>query len=102
MRILADSLSLPNTIGKGPTITTAPPRALSFPRRDEDARTAIAARAIPASMSTIPMETRFWSGNGEILQLKSGSESYFSSALNKVRRVCARYFRFESMITTWT
>jgi hypothetical protein len=64
-RTLADCLSLPNTMGKGPTITTAPPRALNLPRRDRDASTAVMAKARPASMSRVPIETRFWSGNLE-------------------------------------
>ncbi len=74
-RTLADCLSLPNIIGKGPIITTAPPRPLSFPRRNRDVRTEIIARATPISMIRIPMDTRFWSGNGEILQMKYGSEA---------------------------
>ncbi len=57
-RIFADCLSVPKRIGKGPMITTAPPRA--FRPRDlaSDTTTTKRARNMPATMRIVPRDTR--------------------------------------------
>ena len=57
-RIFADSLSLPKMMGKGPMITTAPPRAFRPPDLASDTTTTKRARSIPARIRIVPRDTR--------------------------------------------
>jgi len=61
--ILIDSLSVPKTIGKGPTITAPPPLTFPFPLAVVKNMRMTATKAImnPAKIKMVPMLNNNWS-----------------------------------------
>jgi len=55
---LADCLSLPKTIGRGPTMMTAPPLFFPVPVFAREARKTKMARRTPATMRIVPRTGR--------------------------------------------
>jgi hypothetical protein len=62
---LADCLSLPNMIGMGPTITTAPPLVFPVPVLTRETRTTNTAMRTPATMRIVPRVAKLREGKSD-------------------------------------